>query len=565
MNTNTINMEIHREPNQTRVCILLKIEILLSSLNIVEVTNIFFDSFKEMALKSLGEFLSLLDTLMIFKKEKVSSTENKRCRGNKKEREICKFYDEKLKTSLGEVPFRCREIKKDGKYSIPLREVIGMPPRKQVVEGTFEDAVKTCALAPSFLKAWEITDKVISKSKLWHMFQEYAKKKREDEERAIDFFSQGDITQTPAAGDTACGTIDEIWVRRALSPEERERYEKEWEKKEQERMKREKETGKCEKKTKKKKSGWLKVKCSLVKVKSRMKTGWNRILSYVSCCGAEEYIKRARDYFNCHLGLHNIPHFFCISDADSLGKNFSKLYEHCIWILDRWHLWEYIKKLGTFSRDVMDNVWELVKGENVEEALKKASGLFEEVKSYMKTMLEGNTTKGLLGSLNHLSSIKDREKSWWKKRVEELEGIITYIGNNRDGIENCAKLRQFLPEDEMILGSGSIENLQKVMIGYRMKGHGRIWGSGAGNMAFLLCKFFNDEEERQKIAELLLLADELKEMEKIVALSPVQKVARKRDNSRPASFPGYRMGKRSSTLYKIGRSIQRSGFIGNVA
>jgi hypothetical protein len=248
-----------------------------------------------------------------------------------------------------------------------------------------------------------------------------------------------------------------------------------------------------------------------------------------------------------------------------LGKNFSELYTHCIWLLDRWHLWEYVKKLGTFSRDVRDNVWELLKVENVEEALKKASGLFEEVKSYMKALLEGSHKKGGFDSFTHFKAIKDHEKSWWERRVEELKGIITYIGNNRKGIESCIKLREFLPEDEMILGSGSIENLQKVMIGYRMKGQGRIWGSGAENMAFLLSKFFNDEEERKKIAELLLSADELKEIEKSVALPPVQKAAPKKDNSRPASFPGYKMGKRSSPLYKIGQSIQRSGSIGNVA
>ena len=344
MNNNTTNIEIHREPNQTRVCILLKIEILLSSLNIVEVVDTFFDQFKRLALKCTGEFLSLVDTLIVFNKDKVSNNDKKRYRGNKKEREICRFYDEKFKTPWGEVPFSCREVLKDGKYSIPLREGIGMPPRKQVVEETFEDAIETCVLASSFEKAWKITDKVISKSKLWQMFQGYAEKKREDEERALDFFREGDISQIPASGDTACGMIDEIWIRRALSLKEKEHYEKEWEKKEQERLMREKETGKKEKKTKKKKSGWLKVKCSLVRVKDLVKTGWNRMLSYVSCGGADDYIKRARDYFNCHLGLHNIPHFFCISDADSLGKNLSKLYDHCIWLLDRWHLWEYVKK-----------------------------------------------------------------------------------------------------------------------------------------------------------------------------------------------------------------------------
>jgi len=565
MNTDTINIEIHRESNQTRVCVLLKIEILLSSLNIVEVVNTFFELFKRLALECTGEFLSLVDTLIVFNKDKVSNNDKKRYRGNKKERKICRFYDEKFKTPWGEVPFNCREVLKDGKYSIPLREIIGMPARKQVVEETFGDEIKACVFAPSFNKAWEMGDKVISKIKLWHMFQEYAKKKREEEERALEFFAEGDISQTPGSGDTACGTIDEIWVRRAFSLEEKEHNEKEWEKKEQERLKREKETGKKEKKTKKKKSGWLKVKCSLVKVKNSVKTGWNRMLSYVSCCGADEYIKRARDYFNCHLGLHHITHFFCISDADSLGKKFSELYTHCIWLLDRWHLWEYVKKLGIFSRDVRDSVWELLKVENVEEALKRACGLFEEVNSYTKALLEGNTTKGLFDSLTHIKAIKDHEKSWWKKRVEELKGITIYISNNRKGIENSKKLREFLPENEMILGSGSIENLQKVMIGYRMKGHGRIWGSGAGNMAFLLSKFFNDEEERKKIAELLLSADELKKMENREALSPVQKAAPKKDNSRHASFPGYKMGKRSSPLYKILQSIQRSGFIGKVS
>lgn len=565
MKTNTINIEIHRELNQTRVCILLEIEILLSSLNIVEVVNTFFGLFKRLALKCTGEFLSLLDTLMLFHKDKVSNTDKKRYRGNKKEREICRFYDEKFKTPWGVVPFSCREVLKGGKYSIPLREIIGMPARKQVVEETFGDEIKACVFAPSFNKAWEMGDKEISKSKLWHMFQEYAKKKREDEERALEFFGEGDISQTPASGDKACGTIDEIWVRRAFSQEEKEHNENEWEKKEQERLKREKETGKKEKKTRKKKSGWLKVKCSLVKVKDSVKIGWNRMLSYVSCCGADEYIKRARDYFNCHLGLHNIPHFFCISDADSLGKNFSELYSHCIWILDRWHLWEYIKKLGTFSRDVRDNVWELLKVENVEEALKRACGLFEEVQSYIKALLERNITKGVFGSFTHLKAIKDHEKSWWEKRVEEIKGIITYIGNNRKGIENCIKLREFLSEDEMILGSGSIENLQKVMIGYRMKGHGRIWGSGAGNMAFLLSKFFNDEEERRKIAELLLSANEFEEMDSREAPSPCPKGRSKKDDGRHASFVAYQIGKRCSSLFKIGRSIQSGGSIKGIA
>ena len=560
----TIHMEIHREPNKTKVCIFLDIEILLSSLNIVEVVNIFFDLFKELALKCLGEFLCLLDTFVTFQKEKVSNNDKNRYRGSKKEREICRFYDETFKTPWGEVPFRCREIKKDGKYSIPLREIIGMPPKKQIVEETFREDINACIYASSFKKAWKTTDKVISKNTLWQLFQNHAKKEMEKEERAYSFYAEGDLSKETTPFSAACAMIDEIWVRRRLSDEEKEKNEREWEQKEQERKRREQETGKNEKKTKKKRSGWHKVKCAVVRVKKLGEKGWNRILSFVSCCSVDEYIRKASNFFNCHLGLNNIINFFCISDGDTLGEKFSKIYTRCIWILDRWHLWHHTKVLKVFGRDIRNKVWDLLKLERIDEVFKILRSFSAEIKLYTESL--SDNTKADIGIFVHIKEIKKCEKSWWEKLLKELEGFITYIENHRCGIEDYKKILSFLPADEAIYGNGPIERLQGVMIGYRMKDQGKTWSKeGSENMAFLLSKFYNDEEERKKIAELLLSAYELEKIEKRAAISPEGKVTAKKDNGRHASFTGHQTGKRNSLLYKLGHSIQSSGFIGNVA
>jgi hypothetical protein len=556
-----ISMELHRENKKTRVYVLIDLEIILSELNIVEVVNLFFETFKGLALKSLGKFLSLLDILVVFGKERVSSGCKKRYRSVGKDREICRPYDEKFKTPWGKIEFSCRQIKKDGKYSIPLREIIGMEPKKTIVEGAFLDTIKTCAIAPSFEKAWKITSRAISKNSLWKMFQEYGKRKREEEERAMAFFNDGDVSQVLPAGDIAGSMIDEFWIRRKLSPEEKAKAKQEWEKKEQERKKKEKETGKKQRQIKKKKSGWLKVKSALVKVKNYGEERWNRFVSYMSCGNVEHYIEKATSYFNCHLGLRNIPNIFCISDGDGLGKKFAKSYQQAIWLLDWWHLWEHIKILATFSRDIRNEVWELLNLNRIDEVFRMLKLFCKEVEAYIE-ILQDKSPQAHSVTLIHFKEIKAGEKSWWQKRIKELKNLITYLENQRPGIEDYKKLLDFLPADEIIFGNGPIERLQAVVIGYRMKDQGKTWSNeGAENMIFTLNKLYNDESEREKIGELLRASDEIEKMEKETVFSNYPSSRSRVECSRRASIPGYRFGKKSSPLHHLGHSIQMGGLI----
>lgn len=556
-----ISMELHRDKQKTRVYILINLEIILSKLDIVKVVNLFFEMFKGLALKSLGKFMSLLDDLEVFGKERVSSDYKKRHRSTAKEREICRSYDERLKTPWGKIEFRCRQVKKGGKCSIPLREIMGIGPRKMIIDGIFLDAVKTCAIAPSFEKALKIMGETISKSSLWKMFQEYGKRKREEEERALAFFNDGDVSQTLSAGDIAGMMIDEFWIRRRLSLDEKEKAKQVWEKTQQEHKKKEKETGKQQRQVKKRKSGWLKVKSTLTMVKNREEKCWNRFLIYMSCCSVEHYIEKAKSYFNCHLGLNNIPNIFCISDGDSLGKMFTKCYKQAIWLLDWWHLWEHIKILATFSRDLRNEVWELLNLNHIDEVFKILRQLCNDIEAYME-ILQNKSPQDKSAALINFKEIKAGEKSWWEKRVKEVKGLIIYLENQRSGIEDYKKLMNFLPPEEIIFGNGPIERLQAVVIGYRMKDQGKIWSNkGAENMIFTLNKLYNDESEREKILELLRASDEIEKMEKEIILHNVHPSHSKVDSSRPASIPGYRFGKRNEPLHHLGRSIQKSGLM----
>lgn len=520
-----INLEIHREPGQYRVRIPIELEIFLPVLEISEVIDRFFEVFKKSALKCAGEFLSRLDDLMVLGEGGKSV----------KGRKICKILDESLKTPWGKVPFRCRQVLRDGVHSVPLRKVIGLGSGKQIVDGAFSEELSRCLFA-SFEKSWKMSERVISRGKLWSMFQEASIKKREEHEKAIGFFSEGDISEAAPAGDIACSMIDDIWVRCRLSEAEREKREKEG----------------------KRKSGWLRVKTASTKVKNSGDEGWSRPLVYASCSSPDEYLGEARDFFNCHLGLHNIPNFFCISDGDSLGKKFTECHPDGIWLLDWWHLWEHTKKITTIDKGLRREVWELLKSEKFDEVFAILRGLSSE----MKIHIGNDGDKGTDSEKKYLKKIKKAEKSWLVKRLKDVESLITYIENQRAGIENYRKLLNFLPAEDLIFGNGPIERKQGTMLGYRMKGQGKSWSKKwAPNMVFQLNALNNNGSEKERLSQLLAQLEELEEMEKLKIPPPASCKKTNPPKGCRGNLPAYRRGKKDSAIYQILRSVENGGQI----
>lgn len=82
-----------------------------------------------------------------------------------------------------------------------------------------------------------------------------------------------------------------------------------------------------------------------------------------------------------------------------------------------------------------------------------------------------------------------------ESRRKDLEDLIKYLKNNRDGIYGVSAFIGKIPGEYLPFGTGPVERLQAVMIAYRMKDQGKHWSvNGASNLVALLSREWNGED-----------------------------------------------------------------------
>ncbi len=84
-----------------------------------------------------------------------------------------------------------------------------------------------------------------------------------------------------------------------------------------------------------------------------------------------------------------------------------------------------------------------------------------------------------------------KTKKWWEDRIKDVEELITYLKNNREGIYGVKQVVGKIPAEHIPFGSGPMERLCGVIAAHRMKGHGKVWKKEwASNMVWLLSREF---------------------------------------------------------------------------
>ena len=182
-----------------------------------------------------------------------------------------------------------------------------------------------------------------------------------------------------------------------------------------------------------------------------------------------------------------------------MGRRFCEFYPgKAVWQLDWWHLWDRVHNGCRFEPDLEKKIWDLLNAEKLDEAIAILSA-YSEVMTSMEAKV-----REISKSLCDDSALKVNPSIFWSSRkLKELNALITYLDNNRDGIYGVKAYQGKIPGEYLPFGSGPVERLQAVMIAYRMKGQGKHWGmEGAENLAWLLGREWNGKSLEETLDSL---------------------------------------------------------------
>ena len=398
---------------------------------------------------------------------------------------ICKPVDRSLKTIFGEVLFRYRQAKKDGKYYRPLLEALGID-KYQRISDDLIDLVRRSALYTSYRKALKIGSHICALSTLWSTVQKEGKaycKKRDD---TVYYCLEGESPHSISSSDFAIVMMDEIWLRKR--------------KKKGEAQKKKIDSKKID--SKKKKREYIKVKVARCSVAHKVGDSyvWEPLRVMATARGTQdEFLKKAQKFFNATCGLGRIQKIMVLTDGCDMGKKFCALYPEgqAVWQLDWWHLFDHVRKGCKFEKNLEKEVCGFISVEKVGEAL----ALLHAYRLAM-TCMEKKLEDTLLDVHKEFPSLVKPKVFWSTRQRENLEHCITYLENNREGIYGVKAFEKDIPAEFLAFGTGPLERLQAVMIAYRMKKQGKHWSvPGADNLIQLLSREWNGEALEHIIEE----------------------------------------------------------------
>ena len=368
-----------------------------------------------------------------------------------------KFVNRSCKTVFGEIRFRYRQAKNNGKYICPLLEILGIEKGQRLTRELMELSI-IASLYTSYRKVLKIAGSVCSLGTLWHMVQREGKRYVEKRDRALYYHAEGSSRAGLTDHDFAILMIDEIWIRH----KEKKRY--------------------------------IRVKVARLGVFRYSEQSYEAVpvCIYATAQGSQKtFLKQARKFFNATCGLAHLPRIIVVSDGCDMGRDICALYPgQAVWQLDWRHLWNYVHKGCKFEKALEHRVWDLLNVEKVDEGLGLLCAYREAMQSMEKKLREYEKTMS-----GEESSLVKPVVFWSTTQLKHMEKLITYLSNNREGLYGVKAYVKDIPAEYLPFGSGPVERLQAVLIAYRMKKQGKHWSvEGADNLIQLLCREWNGEE-----------------------------------------------------------------------
>jgi hypothetical protein len=209
---------------------------------------------------------------------------------------------------------------------------------------------------------------------------------------------------------------------------------------------------------------------------------------YGDICKSEEFIEKASLFFNYFCNLLSVMYIVILGDGALWIKGFLSVYKWAVYQLDRYHLLEKIRKHFSRKQDEYEEIKKLIEENKIEEVMRKIKEkicfLQGKLSEYNRRMTEEKVEEEKARYKNGISR--------YEKKITRVENLLTYIKNNKDGINGIDKYKDIFSEDDLVIGSGGIENSVKNIIGKRMKGQGKCWKTqGARAMVKILVSLSN--------------------------------------------------------------------------
>ncbi len=453
-------MNIEMQPS-IKVNIQLSLEFTLQGPKITEVEEGFRKSFNQAACECIGKYISKRDEMLVLRES------------DKKSRRVCRsFYGRSLKLSYGEAFFNCRQVRDENGYGIPILKELGLPEKKKVVFSSYHSQLSRCAQS-TFRDAQTGLENPVSLGFLHGEFQRQAGRMRKEEEAALEYLNDVGYSPPAPVSHVARMMDDAIYIRERTLPGR----------------------GKGQKQEKRSHLQVQLTRCDFAAPEGDKTSGdsfWTYPPAvYASIEKAADHIKNGKTYLDAKTGLSRCRTVVHISDAGANGKRHCKDYnENSIWQLDWYHLGKHVRVLNKIDRKWKKEVWELIEVEQLDEAIASIESGLEKMNKYEPPNSSGSENYG------------KKTKNWWKKRIKEVEGLATYLKNNREGIYAVKKLVGTIPGEHIPFGSGPMERLCGINVAHRMKGHGKAWKRESGsNMVWMINREFQKQPGNRLLEE----------------------------------------------------------------
>lgn len=207
---------------------------------------------------------------------------------------------------------------------------------------------------------------------------------------------------------------------------------------------------------------------------------------YGDICKSEKFIERASSMFDYVYNLSKVLYIVILGDGAVWIKEFQRIYNWGVYQLDRFHLLRKLMRHFSRKGEEYEEVKKLIEEDKIEEVIgiieRKITGINEKISDYNKKLLPEEEEK---------EGYKKRI-GFYKRRLKKTHEVLKYIKTNKEGINGIKKYKDIFQEDDLVIGSGGIENEVKITIGSRMKGRGKCWKlRGARAMVKLLCSLAN--------------------------------------------------------------------------
>ena len=435
------------DPIIAKITLSMEVEIKKSDLNINKLEEKIIKASNLAGCKCLSESI-----------EKINEYLLKECRDNKKE-PIHSHKTGRLETVMGLVEYNYTRVKnkKRKKYYSPVKKVLGIRSHERISDNLKLKGV-LAASDTSYRTAAKISGGNISHTTVRKytvkIGEELLEKERELLSEPIkkqkklpdsQAFVEADGIVIPEQGKKN----KKMEVKLAISYKEREdRY-------------------------KKSESGQKKLKDKIV---------------YGDICKSEEFIENSSLFFNHFCNLLNIINIVILGDGALWIKGFLSIYNWASYQLDRFHLWRKLKSHFSRKKEIYEKMTSLIEENKIEEVIlivdEKINEINEKIMNYKATIL-------LLEDREQKKSL-DRKIKYHKRRLKKAKDLLSYIENNKDGINGINKYKDIFDPKDLIVGTGGIENQVKITIASRMKGRGKCWKRpGARAMVKLLCSLAN--------------------------------------------------------------------------